>query len=49
VRTLGALAFPDPYLRTIAIAALFWVAAFALFLAHYAPILARPRADGQPG
>jgi uncharacterized protein involved in response to NO len=48
-RTLGALMLPDPYLRVIAFAALLWVAAFALFLAHYAPILARPRVDGQPG
>jgi uncharacterized protein involved in response to NO len=43
VRTLGALALPDPYLRVIALAALLWAAAFALYLAHYAPILARPR------
>lgn len=26
-----------------------WVAAFALFLAAYAPVLLSPRADGQPG
>ncbi len=44
VRTLGALAFPDPYLRVIALAALLWAAAFAVFLGHYAPILVRPRA-----
>ncbi len=30
-------------------AALAWVAAFALFAVRYAPILSRPRADGQPG
>ncbi len=49
VRTAGALVFPDPYLRVIALAALLWAAAYVLFLAHYAPILVRPRADGQPG
>ncbi|GAB4357577.1 MAG: NnrS family protein [Methylohalobius crimeensis] len=26
-----------------------WIAAFAIFVWRYAPILARPRADGQPG
>ncbi|EAR21181.1 NnrS family protein [Nitrococcus mobilis] len=30
-------------------AALAWVAAFALFAVRYAPILSRPRVDGQPG
>jgi len=49
VRTAGALVFPDPYLRVIAVAGLLWAAAFAVFLVHYAPLLLRPRADGQPG
>jgi uncharacterized protein involved in response to NO len=33
----------------IALAALLWAAAYAVFLAHYAPMLFRPRLDGQPG
>ena len=49
VRTVGALLLPDPYLRVIALAALLWAAAFALYLVHYAPILVRPRSDGLPG
>lgn len=49
VRTLGALAFPDAYLNVLAVAALLWSGAYALFLAHYAPILLRPRVDGREG
>jgi len=33
----------------IVIAGLLWTAAFALFVAVYGPILARPRVDGRPG
>jgi uncharacterized protein involved in response to NO len=33
----------------IAVSALLWFAAFALFTAVYIPILTRPRLDGQPG
>lgn len=33
----------------LAVAGAFWLAAFGLFLAVYAPILLRPRADGKPG
>ncbi|MEK1906289.1 MAG: NnrS family protein [Pseudomonas sp.] len=31
------------------LAALAWIAAFLLFLRHYAPMLCQPRPDGQPG
>ena len=48
-RTAGALVFPDPYLRVIVIAGLLWAGAYAVFLAHYVPILLRPRVDGQAG
>jgi uncharacterized protein involved in response to NO len=41
VRTVGALVFPDPYLHVIALAALLWAAAYAVFLVHYAPMLLR--------
>lgn len=33
----------------IFLAASLWVAAFAIFVGLYAPVLARPRADGRPG
>lgn len=38
-----------PYLLSIRIAGLAWIAAFALFLILYIPILFAPRADGKPG
>ncbi|NIM73295.1 MAG: hypothetical protein GTO67_13315 [Gammaproteobacteria bacterium] len=31
------------------IAGVLWIAAFALYLVVYAPILSRPRLDGRPG
>jgi Uncharacterized protein involved in response to NO len=37
------------YVRTVELSALAWLAAFALFVAVYTPILVRPRADGKPG
>ena len=49
VRSLLPLAFPDAYGAMIALSALLWFAAFALFTAVYIPILTRPRLDGQPG
>jgi uncharacterized protein involved in response to NO len=45
-----APALPDPaYLPLLSAAGLLWALAFLLFLKDYAPILALPRADGQPG
>lgn len=40
---------PDRYLIWIAISQGLWIAAFSIFLAVCLPMLARPRADGQPG
>jgi uncharacterized protein involved in response to NO len=48
LRVFGAAAAPDP-LAAHLIAALLWVAAFALFLTAYGPMLLGPRADGKPG
>ena len=48
-RSLLPLAFPDAYGAMVALSALLWFAAFALFTAVYIPILTRPRLDGQPG
>jgi uncharacterized protein involved in response to NO len=40
---------PSWYLLWIRSSAAMWVAAFAVFLIAYSPILWRPRADGRPG
>jgi uncharacterized protein involved in response to NO len=39
----------DLQMALLSAAAGSWIAAFALFLAIYAPILLSPRADGKPG
>jgi uncharacterized protein involved in response to NO len=43
--TLQAL----PWRAGLLAAAALWVAAFAIFLARYLPVLTRPRVDGKPG
>jgi uncharacterized protein involved in response to NO len=48
-RVFGPGLLPVPYTVVITLAAVFWTAAFVLFLAVYAPILLSPRADGKPG
>jgi uncharacterized protein involved in response to NO len=37
------------YRWTVMVAGTFWVAAFALFMMTYTPILMRPRIDARPG
>lgn len=37
------------YVLTVVLSALFWCAAFALFVLSYGPMLLRPRVDGMPG
>lgn len=48
LRVFGSAALADPLTAQTA-AAVLWVLAFLLFLAAYAPMLVRPRADGKPG
>lgn len=48
LRVFGSVAVADA-LPVLIAAALCWVAAFALFLVVYAPMLLGPRADGKPG
>jgi uncharacterized protein involved in response to NO len=48
-RVLVPLALPALLLPATFAAALLWCAAFTIFAAAYAPILSRPRLDGQPG
>lgn len=50
VRVAVPLTLPDEwYVRAIVAAGFLWITAFAFFVAVYAPILLRPRADGLPG
>ena len=49
VRVLAPALPGADYLWTVVLAGLLWLAAFALFLVVYTPILFRPRVDGRPG
>jgi len=49
IRVFGLATLKVSYPLVIAAAALFWTAAFLLFVAVYAPILCGPRVDGKPG
>jgi uncharacterized protein involved in response to NO len=49
VRTVGPIYFEGPHFPALAVAGTLWAAAFGLFVVLYAPILTRPRVDGQPG
>ncbi|MGZ8222985.1 MAG: NnrS family protein [Methylobacter sp.] len=48
-RVLLPIALPHGYEILIYVATLFWLLAFSLFVFVYAPILTRPRIDGQEG
>jgi uncharacterized protein involved in response to NO len=48
-RVLGPWLVPEQYLVGLVAAGVFWVLAFAVFLAAYSPMLCRPRVDGKPG
>jgi uncharacterized protein involved in response to NO len=49
VRVLVPLALPAAYMTTVAVSAVLWGLAFAIFTVSYVPVLARPRLDGKPG
>lgn len=49
VRAFGPVMLPLSYAATVLVAGCLWIASFSLYLAVYAPILLRPRADGKPG
>jgi uncharacterized protein involved in response to NO len=49
VRGILPIALPAWFQQLVAVSGSLWIAAFAIFLATYAPILTQPRADGQPG
>ena len=48
-RVFGGLAWPSGYAATVAVSAVFWSSAFALYAVRYWPVLTRPRVDGKPG
>jgi len=49
MRVWGPIAMPGYFWETIHVAGGLWVAAFAIYVAAYCPILLRPRVDGKPG
>ncbi|MDH5786250.1 MAG: NnrS family protein [Chromatiales bacterium] len=49
VRVLLPLLLPQHYATLILVSQLLWIAAFAPFLFHYAPMLIKPRVDGSYG
>jgi uncharacterized protein involved in response to NO len=49
VRIGGPLFDPGHYTAWIFVSQTFWIAAFAVFLVVFLPMLTRPRLDGQPG
>ena len=49
VRVFGLAWIGRSYLGVIVLSAMLWTAAFALFIAIYAPMLLSPRVDGKPG
>ncbi len=49
IRVLQPLLLPGFEAWLLGIAAVFWIAAFAIFLVNYFSILIRARVDGQPG
>lgn len=49
VRVLLPLLWPASLMLAVQLSAALWTLAFALYLWRYAPILLRPRLDGQPG
>jgi uncharacterized protein involved in response to NO len=46
---IAAALLPDFQMALLTATAASWIAAFALFLTVYAPVLLRPRVDGKPG
>jgi uncharacterized protein involved in response to NO len=48
-RVVAPLVAPGWTLWALVVAAVFWTASFAIYVAAYAPILLSPRVDGKPG
>jgi len=48
-RVFAPALWPSHYLWILLVSGFLWTAAFTVYVVVYAPILARPRADGKPG
>ncbi|MCK5435363.1 MAG: NnrS family protein, partial [Nitrosomonadaceae bacterium] len=48
LRVFGGIVSNGLYMTSIQISALFWAAAFSLFVLRYWSVLTRPRLDGKP-
>ncbi len=49
VRVFVPMLLPSLYSAAVALSGLIWIAAFALFVISYGPMLLKPRVDGMPG
>lgn len=49
IRVCWPIVMPGSYATAILVSGLFWMAAFAIFVLIYAPILIQSRVDGKPG
>lgn len=49
LRVFAPAVLPARYDTVVTMSALFWVAAFGMFLMIFVPILTKPRPDGRPG
>ncbi len=49
IRVCWPIVMPGSYSTAILVSGLFWMAAFAIFVLIYAPILIQSRVDGKPG
>jgi len=49
LRVFAPAVFPARYETIVTASALFWIAAFGMFLMIFVPILTNPRPDGRPG
>ena len=49
IRGILPAIFPERLLLFVELSGSLWIAAFAIFIAIYAPILIQPRIDGRPG
>ena len=49
IRVFGPAIWPQSHDVIVGLSGGLWIAAFAIYLWIYAPVLTRPRRDGKPG